>query len=133
MAARMRIASIASLAVLAAFAGACAAGPAPAPPAPSSVDRTQLARRVREEFLHSWKAYERLAGGHDELRPLTGTVRNWYGESLLMTPVDALDTMLLMGLDEEARNTRELIVRRLSFDRDISVKNFEITIRLLGG
>jgi mannosidase alpha-like ER degradation enhancer 2 len=120
-------------ALAAAFAGACAAGPAPAPPAPSSIDRTQLARRVREEFLHSWKAYERLAGGHDELRPLTGTVRDWYGESLLMTPVDALDTMLVMGLDEEARNTRELIVRRLSFDRDISVKNFEITIRLLGG
>jgi len=88
---------------------------------------------VREEFLHSWKAYERLAGGHDELRPVSGTARDWYGESLLMTPVDSLDTMLLMGLDEEARNTRELIVQRLSFDRDISVKNFEITIRLLGG
>jgi mannosidase alpha-like ER degradation enhancer 2 len=97
------------------------------------MDRAQLARRVREEFVHSWKAYERLAGGHDELRPVSGTVRDWYGESLLMTPVDALDTMLLMGLDDEALKTRELIVQRLSFDRDIPVKNFEITIRLLGG
>jgi len=28
---------------------------------------------------------------------------DWYRQSLLMTPVDALDTMILMGLDEQAR------------------------------
>src|SRR5512132_586328 len=110
-------------------AGACAVGRAPVAPSPApAIDRAQLARRVREEFLHCWDAYDRLARGHDELRPLTATARDWYGEPLLMTPVDALDTMLVMGLDEQARNTRELIARRLSFDRDITVKNFEITI-----
>src|SRR4051812_30343496 len=112
---RWPIPAAAAVAMTAALAAACAAGPAPVPPSPSPIDRAQLARRVREEFVHAWKAYERLAGGHDELRPVSGTARDWYGESLLMTPVDALDTMLLMGLDEEARNTRELIVRRLSF------------------
>jgi mannosidase alpha-like ER degradation enhancer 2 len=50
-----------------------------------------------------------------------------------MTPVDALDTMILMGLADEANKTRELIDKNLSFDQDIEVKNFEITIRLLGG
>ena len=50
-----------------------------------------------------------------------------------MTPVDALDTMILMGLKDEANSTREYIVKNLSFDKDISVQNFEITIRLLGG
>jgi hypothetical protein len=50
-----------------------------------------------------------------------------------MTPVDALDTMLLMGLDDEARDARELIDARLSFDQDIEVKHFEVVIRLLGG
>src|SRR5260370_10303404 len=50
-----------------------------------------------------------------------------------MTPVDALDTMILMGFKNEARHTREYIVRNLSFNKDISVQNFEITIRLLGG
>src|SRR5262245_29671455 len=50
-----------------------------------------------------------------------------------MTPVDALDTMILMGLKDEARSTREYIATHLSFDKDISVQNFEITIRLLGG
>src|SRR4029434_3575331 len=53
--------------------------------------------------------------------------------SLLMTPVDALDTLILMHLDTEAERARALIVSDLSFDRDIYVKNFEITIRLLGG
>src|SRR5207248_9587608 len=35
--------------------------------------------------------------------------------------------------DAEAARARSLIVSDLSFDRDIYVKNFEITIRLLGG
>ena len=33
----------------------------------------------------------------------------------------------------EAAKTRSLIVNELSFDRDVYVKNFEVTIRLLGG
>ncbi len=107
--------------------------PAAAPPAAPSVDRAALAARVRAELLHSWRAYERLAWGHDELRPLSRTVHDWHAEPLLMTPVDALDTLLLMGLTEEAEKAKALIVERLSFDKDISVKNFEITIRILGG
>src|SRR5436853_1556147 len=50
-----------------------------------------------------------------------------------MTPVDALDTMILMGLKDEANATREYIAKNLSFGQDIEVKNFEITIRMLGG
>jgi len=96
-------------------------------------DRAALARQVREEFLRAWKGYKKYAWGHDELKPVSKTAKDWYGQSLLMTPVDALDTMLLMGLDEEAEEAKKLIVEKLSFDRDISVKNFEITIRLLGG
>jgi len=93
----------------------------------------QLAARVRTEFLHAWNNYERYAWGHDALRPLSKTAHDWYGQSLLMTPVDALDTLILMHLDAEAERVRSLIVNDLSFDRDIYVKNFEITIRLLGG
>ena len=93
----------------------------------------QLAARVRTEFLHAWNNYERYAWGHDALRPLSKTAHDWYGQSLLMTPVDALDTLILMDLDAEAERARSLIVNDLSFDRDIYVKNFEITIRLLGG
>jgi len=95
--------------------------------------RAQLAERVSDETRASWRAYKQYAWGHDELRPLSRTPRDWYGESLLMTPVDSLDTLILLGLDDEAREAHQLIVEKLSFDKDISVKNFEITIRLLGG
>ena len=104
-----------------------------APPPPSPVDRPEMARKVRAEMLHAWHGYETAAWGHDELKPVSGTARDWYGVSLLMTPVDALDTLLLMGLTEEAGKAKALVVSKLDFDRDVSVKNFEITIRLLGG
>jgi ER degradation enhancer, mannosidase alpha-like 2 len=97
------------------------------------IDRAAMAVRVRAEFLHAWTAYEQYAWGHDELKPLTHEARDWYGPSLLMTPVDSLDTLLLMGLHDEAEKATALIVEKLSFDHDINVKNFEITIRLLGG
>ena len=93
----------------------------------------KLAAEVRAEFLHAWNGYKKYASGHDDLKPLSRTFHDWYAEPLLMTPVDALDTMILMGFDKEAQTTREYIATHLSFDKDIYVQNFEITIRLLGG
>ena len=97
------------------------------------VNKPQLANQVRSEFLHAWNGYKKYAWGHDDLKPLSKTYHDWYAEPLLMTPVDALDTMLLMGFKGEAKSTREYIVKNLSFAKDIYVQNFEITIRLLGG
>jgi mannosidase alpha-like ER degradation enhancer 2 len=105
----------------------------PAEASGAPVDRAALAAQVRAEFLSSWQAYERYAWGHDELKPLSKTPRDWYGEPLLMTPVDSLDTLLLLGFKDEAAKAQALIVDKLSFDKDVSVKNFEVTIRLLGG
>jgi hypothetical protein len=93
----------------------------------------KLAERVKSEFLHAWNNYERYAWGHDALKPLSQSYHDWYGQSLLMTPVDALDTLIVMKLDAEADKARALITTQLSFDHDIYIKNFEITIRLLGG
>jgi mannosidase alpha-like ER degradation enhancer 2 len=152
----------ATLAVAAAWTVGAATAPAPAmlsataapalpatpPPLPPALDRAALAARVRAEMLHAWHGYERYAWGHDELRPVSRSTRDWYAEPLLMTPVDALDTLMLMGLDDEAAKARALIVERLgggrgaarpaaggaaAFDLDLSVKTFEITIRMLGG
>jgi mannosidase alpha-like ER degradation enhancer 2 len=97
------------------------------------VNRKQLASEVKAEFLHAWTGYKKYAWGHDDLKPLSKTYHDWYGQSLLMTPVDALDTMILMGLKDEAATTKQYILANLSFDKDIEVQNFEITIRLLGG
>jgi hypothetical protein len=110
-------------------AAPAAALAAPAVPAGSPA----MAARVKGEFLHAWTNYRRWAWGHDELRPLSRTPRDWYGQSLMMTPVDALDTLVLMGLNRQADADRELIARRLDFDKDIYVKTFEVTIRLMGG
>src|SRR2546423_13497115 len=105
----------------------------PTADAQTAASRRQLATQVRTEFLHAWKGYKKYVWGHDDLRPLSKTYHDWYSEPLLMTPVDALDTMILMGLKEEAKFTREYIATHLSFDKDIYVQNFEVTIRLLGG
>lgn len=98
-----------------------------------AVNRRALAERVREEFMHAWRGYERHAWGHDELRPLSKRPHDWYGEPLYMTQVDALDTLIIMGFKDEAARTREFVAKNLTFDRDIYVQNFEITIRHLGG
>src|SRR4051794_34202348 len=93
--------------VLAALSSSLAqtAQPAPAPsPGP-------MALQVRGEFLYAWNAYKQYAWEHDELRPLSKSHHDWYKGTLLMTPVDALDTMVLMGLTDEADKTREFIAK----------------------
>ena len=125
--------------------GACSNSPvgteaAPAASATSPTSDTideaasaRLATQVRAEARHAWQGYRTYAWGHDDLAPLSKGHHDWYAESLLMTPVDALDTLIMLGLDKEANEARELIATRLSFDKDIYVKHFEITIRVLGG
>src|SRR5512146_3059581 len=76
--------------------------------------KQEMANKVRQEFLFAWNGYKTHAWGHDELRPISRTARDWYGPSLLMTPVDALDTMTLMGLDDEAATTRDYSARNVN-------------------
>jgi mannosidase alpha-like ER degradation enhancer 2 len=106
---------------------------APLANAQTPANKQRLTVQVRSEFLHAWNGYKKYAWGHDDLKPLSKTYHDWYAQPLLMTPVDALDTMILMGLKSEAKSTREYIASNLSFDKDLDVQNFEITIRLLGG
>ncbi|MDL2354350.1 MAG: glycoside hydrolase family 47 protein [Pseudomonadota bacterium] len=108
------------------------AGTAP-PAAMTPAEANAAAAQVKLATQQSWQAYKKYAWGHDALKPLSKQPHDWYPTSLLMTPVDALDTLLLMGLKTEASEATELIATRLSFDQDMYVQNFEITIRLLGG
>ncbi len=89
--------------------------------------------RVRAEFLHAWNGYKQYAWGHDALKPLSKTYSDWYPAPLLMTPVDAFDTMILMGLTAEATEAKDLILSQLNFDLDMEVQHFEVAIRILGG
>ena len=97
-------------------------------------DTAALAAQVKAEFLHAWSGYKAHAWGHDDLDPVSRKPRDWYPPHVFyMTPVDALDTMLLMGLTTEAAEAQAVILGKLSFDKDASVQLFEINIRILGG
>jgi len=100
----------------------------------TDAERAALAARVRDEFQFAWSRYKRIAWGHDELNPISRTAHDWYPPAVFdMTPVDALDTMTLMGFADEAAATRQYLIDHLSFDQDVDVQVFEVTIRLLGG
>jgi mannosidase alpha-like ER degradation enhancer 2 len=112
----------------------CFAQPASNAAAPlTDAQKSELAKDVRDQFLHGWDGYRKYAWGHDELMPLSHKPHDWYPHSLLMTSVDGLDTMIVMGLKPQADEARNLIDTQLNFDQDMYVKDFEITIRMLGG
>ena len=111
----------------------------PAPPTKPAFSMTdaqkaEAAAKVRAQALYAWNGYKQYAWGHDSLKPLSKKPFDWYGpgHSLLMTPIDALDTLILMGLTPQADEARQLIDTQLNLNQDIYVKDFEITIRLLG-
>ena len=127
-----------------AFAGSLSAQiPAPAVPIPSvsivptapgaPVDKAAMREAVRQGCLHAWNGYKQYAWGQDALKPLSKSGHHWYSRSLLMTPVDAYDTLRLMGLDAQAAEAKQLIFSKLDFDVDDDVSAFETTIRLVGG
>jgi mannosidase alpha-like ER degradation enhancer 2 len=97
------------------------------------INKREMSERVKSEFLHAWNGYKKYAWGYDALQPLSKTPHNWYKKSLLMTPVDAFDTMILMGLTDEASEAKELIFKNLDFNVDMDVQNFEVSIRIFGG
>jgi len=95
--------------------------------------KKEMRGKVVEATRHAWQGYRQFAWGYDDLQPLTKKGKNWYKQSLLMTPVDAFDTFVLLGMKKEADEAKELILSKLSFNVDDRVQVFEITIRLLGG
>ncbi|KAF9218511.1 glycoside hydrolase family 47 protein [Gyrodon lividus] len=93
----------------------------------------ERAVQVKSAFLHAYHGYERLAFPHDELRPVSNTsINNFNGWGV--TVVDSLDTMLLMGLEEEYRRAVPLIKStNFSLPTNTEVPFFETVIRYLGG
>ena len=89
--------------------------------------------KIKSACRHAWTGYKKYAAGFDALKPISKKGRNWYGVSFLMTPVDAFDTFYLLGLKEEAKEAKEMMVSGLNFNVDQEVQLFEVNIRLLGG
>ena len=79
--------------------------------APGSVDEKEFyAEKVKTAFRKAWNAYKEYAWGLDAVNPISQKGHNWYAEPLLMTPVDAYSTMCIMGLEEEKKEAKELIL-----------------------
>jgi hypothetical protein len=88
-------------------------------------------KSVVNMFSHAWKAYKQYAWGEDELKPVSKQSSTWF--NLGLTIVDALDTMYLMNLKEEFKESREWVQKSLNLDSDRYNNLFEITIRIMGG
>ena len=102
----------------------------------SDDERTLRAERqsiVKNTFRRCWKSYWQLAKGNDELAPISGGTKDHFG-GWSATMVDALDTLLIMGMKEEFVLAVEAVLK-IDFGathlEEINV--FETTIRYLGG
>ncbi|CCM02763.1 uncharacterized protein FIBRA_04871 [Fibroporia radiculosa] len=89
-------------------------------------------------FKHAWLAYERDAMGDDEYHPIRKAGSNLtQAGGIGYTVVDSIDSMLLMGLEEEHARARKWVAEKMTFERDGNFNTFEVllftTIRVLGG
>lgn len=88
---------------------------------------------VREAFKRSWAGYEKYAWGKDIYKPVAKTGANMGPKPLGWIIVDSLDTLKIMGLDEQLEKARGWVKNELTYDMDYNVNTFETTIRMLGG
>lgn len=91
-------------------------------------------KKVKAAFVHAWSGYKKFAMGYDELMPLSHHGIDGLG-GLGATVVDALDTAMIMGLDDVVAEAGSWVEQHLS-ERIRSkgqVNLFETTIRVLGG
>ncbi|KAL4308311.1 hypothetical protein GQ457_01G024580 [Hibiscus cannabinus] len=97
-------------------------------------DPIEIRRRekVKEAMVHAWSSYETYAWGNDELQPRSKNGVDSFG-GLGATLIDALDTLYIMGLDEQFQKAREWVAKSLDFNKDYDASVFETTIRVVGG
>ncbi|OIW24123.1 glycoside hydrolase family 47 protein [Coniochaeta ligniaria NRRL 30616] len=98
-------------------------------------EETLAVRRdsIRDAVKKSWAGYRRYAWGYDELRPLSQSRVDTYG-GWGVTLVDSLDTLWIMGLEDEFREAVQAIALLDWNDRTTrSCSLFETNIRYLGG
>jgi mannosyl-oligosaccharide alpha-1,2-mannosidase len=95
----------------------------------------QVAAEVRTEFLHVWNGYKKYAWGHDQLLPLSATYQEFFvtGSPVGLSIIEALDTLYVMGLDDELALSVDWIKQNLDLDIDGDFHVFEWIIRVVGG
>ena len=114
--------------------------------ASGTASRSEILGEVEEMFTHAYGSYRAHALPHDELRPVSCTPRCRECDlsedrgpldgalgNYSLTLVDALPTLAVLGRREEFITAIGDVARYVSFDRDVDVNVFEVTIRMLGG
>uniref|UniRef100_A0A7S3K5T7 alpha-1,2-Mannosidase n=1 Tax=Aureoumbra lagunensis TaxID=44058 RepID=A0A7S3K5T7_9STRA len=106
-------------------------------------ERIALRDEAMEMYEHSMKSYMKHAFPYDELLPISCKGRRWdkkkrgtLDDSLggyMLTLIDGLDTLAVMGKYDEFEEKIKLVAAELSFNRNVKVSTFEATIRVLGG
>jgi mannosyl-oligosaccharide alpha-1,2-mannosidase len=98
-------------------------------------DWRALAEDVRREMRWAWSQYREHAWGNDQIKPLSGGFESFplKNHHLGLSLIEALDTLWVMGLDDEFRDGVEWVKANLDFDVDGEVSVFETSIRLVGG
>ena len=67
--------------------------------------------------------------GDDEYHPIGHTGSNLTeAGGIGYTVVDSLDTMLIMGLEDEYKRARDWVANKLDFERDADFNTFEVRI-----
>jgi len=100
----------------------------------AKINREKRQSKVKEEFKKAWSGYKQHAWLHDELSPVTGNFRDPFC-GWAATLVDALDTLWIMGLEEEFEDAVKG-VEKIDFTTSTirsDIPMFETTIRYLGG
>ena len=94
-----------------------------------------LAEDVCGEMRWAWGQYREHAWGKDQIKPLSGGFESFplKNHHLGLSLIEALDTLWVMGLDDEFRDGVEWVKQNLDFDVDGEVSVFETSIRLVGG
>ncbi|KAF2015514.1 glycoside hydrolase family 47 protein [Aaosphaeria arxii CBS 175.79] len=95
--------------------------------------RLERQQAVKEAFQHSWKGYKEHAWLQDEIAPVSGGFKNGFGQRAA-TLVDNLDTLIIMGLDDELKEALAAL-KEIDFttSMETTLNVFETTIRYLGG
>ncbi|CCG83860.1 protein of unknown function [Taphrina deformans PYCC 5710] len=100
-----------------------------------SEKQVRLARQleIRDVFKRDWSAYKQFAWMHDELKPVSNKSNDPFG-GWGATLVDALDTMLIMDLDDEYIEASAAVSKiDFTYTSSKTIPLFETTIRYLGG
>ncbi|HEX7694240.1 MAG TPA: glycoside hydrolase family 47 protein [Sphingomonas sp.] len=118
----------------AAFAlGAVTAAPALAKD--HAIDWHALGEDVKSEMRWAWGNYRERAWGKDDFRPVSGGNKSFplRDHHLGLSLIEAMDTLWVMGLDQEFADALDWVKANADFDVDGEVSVFETEIRLVGG